>query len=277
MAEVERWSLEHHGRSHVVLVEASGWGRRLQWRVDGGLVAERRTSDEKVHLAPGGDAPADAGALVLRFGWVGPARRVTLFGPSDDLDASARALVGVGGVDLRPDPGSPAARRQAWIATHPRLHTARQTAVAVAAVVVPLLLTWLLARFAFSLPWPDWDLPRIPWPDIPWPQIPWPRIPWPDITWPRVPWPDVSLPWWVEEALSYARYVVPVAIAFALARREVRRHRAAQDQQAGPRPTGPRTGTTRTGTTRTEPTEPTEPKEPTGPTTDGTPDGTRPG
>ncbi len=234
MADLERWSLEHDGRTHVVLVEPSGWGRRLTWTRDGELLAEKRTSDEKVQVSPGPHAPADAGALALRFGWVGPARRVTLFEASGDLDASARALVGVGGADLRPEPGSPAARRQAWILAHPRLHTARQTLVAVAVVVVPILLASFLARFAFSLPWPDWDLPRIPWPQVPWPDIPWPDIPWPDIPWPQVPWPDVSVPWWVEEALSYARYVVPVLIAFVLARREIRRHRSSQPQSARP-------------------------------------------
>lgn len=182
MTGSERWTLQHGGRTHVLQVEPSGWGRRLVWTRDGDLVAEKRSNDERVQVSPGEDGPADAGALAARFGWWGPARRVTLFEARDDLDAPARALIGLGGVDLRPEPGSRAARRQAWIAAHPRLHTTRQTLLATAAVVVPLLLASLLARLVVDLPWPDWnlpdwDLPQIPWPDVPWPDVPWPDIP----------------------------------------------------------------------------------------------------
>lgn len=230
MAAPERWSVEHDGHHHELTVEPSGLGHTLTWTRDGEPVAERRTSDDHVQLTPGGDGPEDAGAIGIRFAWFGPARRVTLFENGDELDAEARAVLGLGGVDLDPEPGSAAARRAAWIREHPRLYTARQTLVAIAAVVVPLLLAGLVARFVLTLPWPDWDLPRIPWPRIPWPRIPWPTIPWPevpwpDIRWPLVPWPDISLPGWMEQVLSWLRYVVPVAIAFFLARREVRRHR----------------------------------------------------
>lgn len=235
MTDVERWTLDHGGRSHVLQVEPAGWGRRMVWSRDGDRVADTKSNDERVHMAPGKDGPTDAGVLTARFGWWGPARRVTLFEAGTDVDAAAGAQIGLGGVDFRPEPGSGAARRQAWIVAHPRLHTTRQTLAAAAAVVLPLLLAWLLARFAFSLPWPDWDLPQIPWPSIPWPSIPWPQIPWPDVSWPQVRWPDLSLPAWVEEVLSYARYVVPVVIAFVLARREIRRHRT-QDGTKTARP-----------------------------------------
>jgi hypothetical protein len=218
MADVERWTLCHRGHTHILEVRPSGLGRRLVWSRDDEPVAERRSSDDRVQVTPDDDAPADAGALGVRFGWVGPARRVTLFEASDALDATAAALVGLGGLDFEPEPGSKAARREAWIRAHPRLFTARQTLVAVAAVVVPILVAGLLARFAFSLPWPDWHLPRIPWPDLP--SIPWPSIPWPDVS-----LPDVNLPAWVREVLAKAKYVGPVVLAFVLARGEIRRRR----------------------------------------------------
>jgi hypothetical protein len=229
--------VEHGGHHHVLEVEPAGLGRAIVWTRDGEEVLSRRTGEDTVRLVPGTDGPAGAGAVRIRFPWFGPARRVTLFEDGDALDAAARALLGVGGVELDPEPGSPAARRAARVRAHPRLYTAQQTAVAVAAVLLPLLLTGLFVGFVVRLPWPDWDLPRIPWPDIPWPDIPWPDIPWPDIAWPQVRWPDVAVPSWVDWLLSHARYVIPVVVAFVLARGEVRRQRArhtvARPPQAG--------------------------------------------
>lgn len=113
-----------------------------------------------------------------------------------------------------PAPGSPAAKRTQWILDHPRLHTLRATLVGAAGVVVPLLLVALLARFAFSL-----DLPSIPLPDIPLP----------DISLPDVPWPDWSAPGWVHEVLDLLQFVLPVVIAFVIARAEIRRHRTQEE------------------------------------------------
>lgn len=250
----ERWSLHHHGRLHVVQVEPAGWRRRLVWTLDGEPVLERITSEDTVQLTPGADAPAGAGALGVRFPSWGPARRVTLFEDNGGVDAGSRALVGLGGLDLEPEPGSRAARRDGWIRAHPRLYTVRQTLVAVASVLVPLLLAGLLARFAVTMPWPDWDLPSIPWPDWDPPSIPWPSIPWPSIPLPDVRWPDLTVPAWLREIASAARYVAPVAIAFVLARGEVRRHRqqqrrrTARDRTDGTEATG---GTAGTGGTDT--------------------------
>jgi len=105
----------------------------------------------------------------------------------------------MGGVDLVPAPGSPAEKREQWIRDHPRLHTVRATIGGTAGIVVPLVIAWLLARFAFWI-----DLPGIPLPDLP--EIPWPH------------WslPDWSLPGWVREVLDVLKFIFPVVLAFAL-------------------------------------------------------------
>lgn len=229
MTGVERWTLEHEGRTHVVEVDPAGLGRSITWRCDDELVVERRTWDDTVRLVPPDDA-GTPGAVRLRFGAFGPARRVTWYDTTEHLDAASVAELGVGGYDLLPEPGSKAALRDAWIDAHPNLHTAKRTATALLGVLLSLLTAWLLARFALpAIPWPDWDLPRIPWPDwdlpsIPWPQIDLPRIPWPD-------W-DLALPWWVKEVGEYAKYVVPIVVAFAVAQSEVRRRRAQRERRA---------------------------------------------
>ena len=86
-------------------------------------------------------------------------------------------------------------------------------------VLLPLLALWLLAQISWpAIPWPDWDLPSIPWPDWDLPSIPWPD------------WDLPELPAWMRELLDKAKYVVPVLVAFALARAEVRRRRT-QDER----------------------------------------------
>lgn len=231
MGTPERWLLT--GRvgdtpvEHVVEISDAGLQRRFVWTVDGEPVVETRTSDDRVVLDGG-----EHGALRLRMPtFVGPARRVTWWAPDQEgtleSEPLAAAHVGVGGVDLDPEPGSRAAEREAWIRAHPRQYTARRTGAAVAKVVAPLVLLWLLARFALpAIPWPDWD---IPWPDwsIPWPQVPWPD--W-DIPWPQVPLPEVTVPAWLRWVLDHAKYVVPVVVAAVLAQREIKRRRE-QDER----------------------------------------------
>ena len=53
-------------------------------------------------------------------------------------------------------------------------------------------------------------------------------------------WPDWSLPGWVREVLDKAKYVVPVIIAFVLARAEIRRRRTQDELKAGMREPGER-------------------------------------
>lgn len=229
MAEMERWTLERGGRSHVVEVTPKGLGRTIAWRHDDEVVVERSTWDDTVRLVPDDEG---VGAVRLRFGPFGPARRVTWYDGTGDLDAATSAELGVGGVDLVPEPGSRAARRDEWIDAHPRLHTAKRTAAAVVGVLVPLLVVWLLGRFALpAIPWPDWDLPRIPWPDLP-------SIPWPQIDLPQIPWPDWQLDWtppaWLAWIRDHAKYVTPVVVAFVVARAEVRRRRRQRELREEP-------------------------------------------
>lgn len=244
-ADEERWALSLGGRTHEVTVVDLDVRRRLTWLVDGVEVASKETSDEKVILvAP---AESEAGAAAVRL-WlpmfVGPTRRVALFGPGPGKGARERAEADRGGVEFAPEPGSKAAKRQTWIRDHPTLYTLKQTLIAVAGVVIPLVLGSYVVRFALNLPWPDWlHLPDIPWPDISlpriaWPDIPWPDIPWPDITLPAIPWPEWSLPPWVEWLLDNAKYLWPIVLALVMARAEVRRRRKAAEASRGDAPDG---------------------------------------
>jgi hypothetical protein len=223
----QAWELALDGHTHRVEVRGSV-SRRLQWHVDGELVAEKKTTDDKVQLSD--EARPELGVVGVRFSGLGRPRRATLFehDPTKDLDASARALAGLGGLDLGPEPGSPAARHEDQVRAHPQRYALVAGLTGVAKVVVPLLLAALVARLAVSIPWPDLDLPDIPWPDlpsIPWPDLP--SVPWPDL--PSIPWPDWSLPGWLVWLLDHAHYVVPVIVALVLARNEIRR-RAKQDE-----------------------------------------------
>jgi hypothetical protein len=84
----------------------------------------------------------------------------------------------------------------------------------VAKVVVPILLSLIVVRFAINLPWPQ--LPHPDLPDLPW--IPWPDLPSPDL-------PDVHAPDWLRWLLDKVKYVWPIVLAFVLARAEIRRRR----------------------------------------------------
>jgi flagellar biosynthesis/type III secretory pathway M-ring protein FliF/YscJ len=69
---------------------------------------------------------------------------------------------------------------------------------------------------------------RIPFPDLPsLPSLP--SIPWPDL--PSIPFPSFSLPAWVGTVLDAAKYVVPVVVAFVIARGEIRRRRREQERR----------------------------------------------
>lgn len=218
MGDVERWHVVHDGHEHAVTVEHGALTRDVRWSRDGVELGRKKSSDETIVVSPKGVDPA----LRLKFAMVGPARRVSLH------DSETEAHAGLGGTDLEPEAGSRAARRAEWIGRHPHLHTARQTALAAAGVGVPVLLVWLLSM----VPWPSLD---VPWPDlpsIPWPDISLPSIPWPDVDLPSIPWPDVDvphLPAWTEPV---RKLLVPVLIAFFVARGEVRRRRAAEAKRA---------------------------------------------
>lgn len=210
---VERWLLRHDGREHVVEISDAGLRKEIRWLTDGSETATKRTSDERVTL----DAESSAVGLRLPV-FVGPARRVTLYAGDGEHSASARAQLGLGGDDFVPEPGSKAAVREQWIRDHPRRYQAIAVAGAIAKVLLPILLTLLLIRFAVAIPWPSLNLPSIPWPDIGLPSIPWPDLP-------SIPWPDWQLPGWVERVAGYLKYVVPVLVAWGIAAREIKRRR----------------------------------------------------
>lgn len=224
MGVTQRWHLECAGRAHVVEVDDAGLGRRLVWRIDDEVVASTRSGDERVQLVPEPEGRSDVGAVGLRFGAFGPARRVTWYAADRREEALAAALLGVGGVDFVPEPGSKAAARQEWARAHPWRFTAQRTAAAVAGVLGALLVTWLLARLAVRVPLPDWNLPRLPWPDLP-------GIPWPDVPWPDLRLPGWAVPAWVREAAEWAKFVLPVLVAFAAARGELRRRRRHEQER----------------------------------------------
>lgn len=206
------WTLDLNGRTHRV--EASGSAaHRVRWLVDDDLVAEKKAWEEKLTLDGG-----DHGRLLVRFSGLGKARRATLFGPDED----AAALTGLGGVDLVPAPGSPAAAYEDRIRLHPTRYAAVATVGGVAKVVVPLLLGLLVVRFAVDIDWPDLPFPDLPdLPEIPWPDLP--SLPLPDL-------PDLRLPDWLRWLLDKVKYVWPIVLAYVLARAEIRR-RQAQDEQ----------------------------------------------
>ena len=218
-AAAQVWQLTVDGRVHRVEAHGS-WPRRVRWYVDDRLAAETRSGSEKVRLTDR-DGPGLA-AVEVRFNRLGAPRRATLTGPRGDSGpgSAARGATWDGGLDLAPEPGSAAAEHEERVRTRPRRHAALAALGGVVSVVLPLVLVALLARFAMSLPLPDWDLPAIPVPDLP-------SIAWPDL--PDVPWPDWSLPGWATWLLSHASYVWPVVLAVVLAHAEVRR-RATQDR-----------------------------------------------
>ena len=229
---VQGWDLTAHGRHHRV--EAVGSvTRTITWHVDGVLVAVKRTSEDTVRLTPGdrlekgtaaeaaADQP-DVGAVAVAFTALGRPKRATWYRADGGVSATARAVVGAGGIDLEPEPGSPAARREERIRRHPRRHTVLAVAGGLASVVLPLLLGLVAVRLAISIPWPDWDLPSIPWPDWDLPSIPWPDV---DL-------PDWQLPGWLSWLLDKAGYVWPVVLAGVVARGEVRRRRRQEELRA---------------------------------------------
>ena len=230
-AEPERWHLTADGAEHEVEIVDKGIRREATWRVDGVEVATKGTSEKRLVLEGG-----EHGAVGLRLPeFVGPARRVTFYSPAAEGVGGAKtaAYAGMGGVDFDPEPGSAAAKREEWIRAHPNLHSAKRTLAAVAGIAVPLLVAWLVSLIALpsiSIPWPDWD---IPWPRIPWPDwnIPWPTIPWPDL-------PDLPpVPPWVGTLLDALKFILPVVIAFVLARAELRRRRRQDEhKRAAARP-----------------------------------------
>ena len=216
----------HH---HVETSVGDGWKNTATWSVDGEQVATKTSStDDTLHLSPAKDHDlADTlGAVRVRFTVMSKPVRATWFEGSRDT-AIAASYLGAGGVDLVPEPGSPAAAREERMRARPRLYAARHVAGGVGKVVVPIIaaavVAWLLSRIS----WPDWglDLPAVPWPDLP--SIPWPQLPWPSIS-----LPAIDLPEWLRWLLDKVKYVWPVLLGLWLARREMSRRRQQDELRA---------------------------------------------
>ncbi|NNM46842.1 hypothetical protein [Knoellia koreensis] len=200
----QRFDLLVRGREHTVTATELGVQREIVWTVDGAEVARTKTTDDNAVLEANG-----YGRVKLKASMTG-VHRATL-------------SVGQGAVDMEPEPGSRAARREERIRQHPRRHAVVEGVLATVKVLAPLFGVGFVVNLL-----PDWDLPDIPWPDIPWPSIDLPDIPWPSIDLPSIPWPDWSLPGWLDPVLDAARFVLPVLVAIGVAMGEVKR-RQAQD------------------------------------------------
>ncbi|CAN7315861.1 hypothetical protein [Knoellia sp. LjRoot47] len=211
----QTFEIAYAGHTHRVVVTDSGLAREYVWTCDGVEVARRQSLDDRVTLtpkSPPGSEPetgaqsGEIGKIRVRAGFTG-VRRATL-------------VIAGTEVDLVPEAGSAAARREERVRAHPRRHVALHTTAALAKVLIPVLGIGLVISWLPSI-----DLPRIPWPDIDLPSLPWPSI---DL--PSLPRPDWELPSWVRWVLDKVKYVWPVLLAFGIAQHEVRRRRD-QDQR----------------------------------------------
>lgn len=217
----------HHHRVETSV--GDGWSNEATWWVDGEQVATKKsTTEDSLYLSAdkGHDLADTAGALRVRFTALNKPVRATWFEGGREK-ASAASYIGSAGIDLVPEPGSPAALREEKMRANPRLYAARHVAGGLGKVVVPIIaavvITWLLSRVSL----PDWDLglPAIPWPDLP--SIPWPQLPWPSISLPSVDVPD-----WLRRLLDKVKYVWPILLGLWLARREMRRRRQQDELRA---------------------------------------------
>ena len=207
---------------------AGSVARTVTWYVDDRLIAVKKSAENTVHVKPGdrlgkgvptGDADAweqpDADALTVKFGAFGRIKRVTWYRAQGTLSATACAVLGRGGIDLDPAPGSSAALREERARRHPGRYAALAVAGGVMKVVAPVLLGLVAVRLTLAIPWPDWDAPSLPAPDIDLPSFPTPHV----------DFPDWQLPGWVAWLAEKVKYVWPILLAWVLARREIRRRR----------------------------------------------------
>lgn len=208
------------GRRHRVETSVGdGWKNTATWWVDDEEVASATSrAEDNLYLVADEDHELadEVGAVRARFTALSKPLRATHF-DGDREAADAKARVGVGGIDLVPEEGSPAALREERMRANPRLHASRHVAAGVGKVVLPFAVAALGAWLASLVTWPSVSLPAISWPD-------WglPSIPWPDWQLPRLDW---DAPGWLVWILDHAKYVVPILIGLLVARGEVRRRR----------------------------------------------------
>jgi hypothetical protein len=216
----QRWSLILHGQSHRVEVEGSVM-RTTRWYIDDDLVATKRSGKGTVLL---GSASMTGCAIELELGVLRSAWRATVFEGEDHAVVKELVATGTEGVDLEPEQGSPAARREQHIREHTWRHTTIAAAVGVMRVIAPLVMGLLVVRFALTLPWPQWS--------VAWPHLDMPRIPLPDIPWPGVHLPNWEPPQWARLVARTMRYGWPVLLALVVARIEIDRRREQDARRA---------------------------------------------
>lgn len=221
------------GRRHRVETSVGdGWSNTATWWVDDEEIATASSKvDDNLYLVADEEHELadEVGAVRARFTTLSKPVRATWF-DGDCSTAEGKARLGVGGLDLVPEPGSPAAVREDRMRAKPRLYAARHVAAGVGKVVIPILLAALAARLVVSIPWPDWDLPSLPLPDLDLPSIPWPSI---DL--PSIPWPDWSAPGWLVWILDHLKYILPILAGLLFARAEIsrRQHQDAERARRG--------------------------------------------
>jgi hypothetical protein len=217
----QRWQLAAGGVRHRVET-AGSFLRTVRWFVDDQLLASTSASGDRVRLRPGDRIRGERrvveerelGAVEVRFTASGRPRRVTWHPP--DTGRAATLGSARGGLDLDPEPGSAAARREERMRRHPRRYAVLATAVGAVQVVLPLLLGLLAVRLVADLPWPEVDLPVLPLPDLP-------ALPSVDLPPP---------PGWVRRVAGVLQYTWPVLLAAALAAVELRRRRRQDELKA---------------------------------------------
>ena len=210
-------------------MEVSGsFIRLVRWSVDGELVASAQASGDRIRVRPGDrlrgarrdPARSDLGVLEVRFTATGRPRRVTWHPEEDGLASQVRTGLGLAGLDLDPEPGSPAAEREERFRRHPRRAAAVATASRAVGVLVSVLLALLAVRLLRDLPWPDADLPALPWPDLP-------ALPWPEVE-----LPAVQVPHRVRQLAGVLQHVWPILLAPLLVWAELRRRRRQDERKA---------------------------------------------
>lgn len=206
MTKTQTWSLwtDEPPAEHRVKSAEKGLGRIIRWYANNELIAEKKSSDGRTVVKPHDDS---YGFISVKHTSMGSPREALWYpSGSDELGAHA----GTGGTAFIPEAGSKAAEHERKLREMPTRYTIERTAIAAGGVLVPLLLGsialgWLIP----TIPWPDIEIPELPIPDLP-------SIPWPDISLPDLAFPD--LPDWLS-------YVIPVIVAFVIARNEIRKQR----------------------------------------------------
>lgn len=215
-----RWGIEHDGRRIEIEPESAWSGNVVRLFVDGEQVAEVKKNERRITVEG-----ADGLSVKTWLSWTGGAiQRAELIG-RDGADP----------IPLEPEPGSRAARREAWAREHPGLYSARHAAKGVGEVVIGLVgFAFLLRLLGGLAPDVSIDLPAI---HLPLPSI---DLPLPDVDPPDVDLP--TMPAWLRAIGETSKYWMPIAIGIAIALGEHRRRRRQaqrREEHAGDRPSAP--------------------------------------